>query len=668
MNTNRLVNSNNCKTRELYNDSHVNNVPSQVSNLHSQDISSISSESNYSEAHSNDITVHNVAWSASKIINDLCTCVDVNIHWCFIHSKVRSKQSVLIDKCQNFGFINQGMLPAPLFTPPTVIKAVNLKQWAFQAHLAVASTNCFNYQGARIKVPTELNISNWRALCVNYEDQVLLDYLEYGFPLCVDRSNFVFNGQVVNHQSAEQYPADIEAYFQKELKHNAIVGPCDDIPFLTHYSPLLSRPKLGDTHRVIVNLSAPYGASVNDAITNEVYDGVPFKLKYPTVENIVTAIEQFDSDVLLSKIDVSRAFRNLRTDPGDFDLLGLSWNGKAYLDISIPMGLKSGSALCQRTTDVIRHIMTSQGVATYNYIEDVICIHKRPNANAEFELLFSLFEFLGVPINPKKVVPPSKTLTCMGIDVNVETKQLTIPHQKIAETLKLCKIYVKAKVISKKQLQSLLGKLLYLHRCVAPARIFVNRLLNKLRAVTGRVSVDEDMVKDLNWFIQFLTQFNGTVMFHTSRPHHEVFVDASLTGMGASWGTNVYAVTRHLWATIGLNINQLEMLNVLIALRLFAKYWQNQCVEFRIDNKAVVYALQKGRIKDNYMQTVARSIWLIAASNDINLVYSHIAGTENVKADALSRLFERGFTYQTWFSDCKWWPVHGAYFFPNSFI
>ena len=213
-----------------------------------------------------------------------------------------------------------------------------------------------------------------------------------------------------------------------------------------------------------------------------------------------------------------------------------------------------------------------------------------------------------------------------------------------------------------------MGKLLYLHRCVAPARIFVNRLLNKLRAATGRIPIDEEMVKDLNWFIQFLTQFNGTVMFDTSRPHYEVFVDASLSGMGASWDTNVYAVTRHLWATIGLDINQLEMLNVLIALRIFAKSWQNQCVEFRIDNKAVVFALQKGRIKDNYMQAVARSIWLIAASNDIKLVYSHIPGTENVKADALSRLFERGFNYQAWFQDCKWWPIHGAYFFPNLFI
>ena len=247
---------------------------------------------------------------------------------------------------------------------------------------------------------------------------------------------------------------------------------------------------------MIVNLSALYGASVNDCISNDSYDGVPFKLKYPSVEDIVTATDHFDLDVLLSKINVSRAFCNLRTDLGDFHLLGLRWGGKSYIDISIPMGMKTRSALCQRTTDIIQNIMISQGVATYNYIDDVICIHKSANATAEFDLLFSLFEFLGVPVNPKKVVSPSKSLTCMGIDVNVDTKQLTILHEKV-DILDLCKLYIKTKTITKKQLQSLLSKLLYLHGCVALARFFANRLLNKLITATGRINIDEDVVKDL---------------------------------------------------------------------------------------------------------------------------------------------------------------------------
>ena len=58
----------------------------------------------------------------------------------------------------------------------------------------------------------------------------------------------------------------------------------------------------------------------------------------------------------------SRAFCNLRVDPHDFDLLGLTWRESSYLDISIPMGMKTGSAVCQHFTDVLKHIMKSKDI------------------------------------------------------------------------------------------------------------------------------------------------------------------------------------------------------------------------------------------------------------------------------------------------------------------
>ena len=220
------------------------------------------------------------------------------------------------------------------------------------------------------------------------------------------------------------------------------MGPTIAFPFPVHYSPLLSRPKPDDTRRIIVNLSSPYGDSVNDRISNGVYDVTDFELKYPSVDNIVDAIHELGPDALLSKLDVSRVFRNLHVDPGDFDLLGLSWKGMSYLDVSVPMGMKTGSALCQHTADVLHHVMTSRGVRTFNYMDEVICVHRRQNADTEFETLYSLFEFLGIPINPKKVVPPSHSLTCMGIKVDLDAKQLSIPQEKLLEILDLCRLFI----------------------------------------------------------------------------------------------------------------------------------------------------------------------------------------------------------------------------------
>ena len=142
----------------------------------------------------------------------------------------------------------------------------------------------------------------------------------------------------------------------------------------------------------------------------------------------------------------------------------------------------------------------------------------------------------------------------------------------------------------------------------------------------------QDVCKSLARVIEFLLKFNGKFIFSPIRPLHELFVDASLTGVGAIWKNNVYGASRHMAATAQLSISQLEMLNV-IALRLFAAAWQHKSICVHIDNKAAVFSLQRGKIKNEFMQAIARSVWLIAASYDINL-----PGSINNKADMLSRL------------------------------
>ena len=214
-------------------------------------------------------------------------------------------------------------------------------------------------------------------MCANFQDQLLLEYLEYGFPLCADRSSIAFGQLVENHPSANNFPEDVDIYLNKELRHQTIVGPFKQIPFPVHYSSLLSRPKPGDSRRIIVKLSHPAGTSVNNGISDCVYNNRPFLLKYPTVDSIIDNINQFNSEGLLSKIDLSRAFRNLHGDPLDFDLLGIHWQRNTFLDISIPMGMRTGSALCQRTTDIICHIMHYKGLCVYNYIDNIICVHRR---------------------------------------------------------------------------------------------------------------------------------------------------------------------------------------------------------------------------------------------------------------------------------------------------
>ena len=164
---------------------------------------------------------------------------------------------------------------------------------------------------------------------------------------------------------------------------------------------------------------------------------------------------------------------------------------------------------------------------------------------------------------------------------------------------------------------------------VAPARIFVNRLLNNLRKCQGRISINLEI---------------------NLRHTFKVYVDASLSGVGGWGDNNAYAVTRHLLATWNLSITQLEMLNVLISLRTFGHMWANKSVVRHIDNNAAMYALTYGQIKDPFMQSISRSILLVAASKDIQMDFVNIAGNNNnTKADILSRVFEKKWSQERFF-------------------
>ena len=161
-------------------------------------------------------------------------------------------------------------------------------QWVTKANTIVEKSGKFNYQEARIAVPSGLNICNWRRFLCDYDIPILCEYLEFGFPLNIDYKIFCFNTVVRNHESALRSIAGDDKYFAEEVALGAMVGPLDKSPFIkTHYSHLMARSKPDGGTRVIVDLSWPINASVNSYVPLDHFDFIKFQLKYPTIDNLV---------------------------------------------------------------------------------------------------------------------------------------------------------------------------------------------------------------------------------------------------------------------------------------------------------------------------------------------------------------------------------------------
>ena len=168
-----------------------------------------------------------------------------------------------------------------------------------------------------------------------------------------------------------------------------------------------------------MDLSWPKGASVNNGVAKDIYLGTPYDLNYPSVDSITNSLRNLGPSGQSYKIDISRAFRHIKIDPGDIDVLGIKYQDHYFLDRSVAFRYRHGSLIFQRCTDAIRYIMAQCGLPlSYNYIDDLIYTGLLSQINDSFTFLNKLLGELGLDISSKKLVPPATSVTCLGILVD----------------------------------------------------------------------------------------------------------------------------------------------------------------------------------------------------------------------------------------------------------
>ena len=78
----------------------------------------------------------------------------------------------------------------------------------------------------------------------------------------------------------------------------------------------------------------------------------------------------------------------------------------------------------------------------------------------------------------------------------------------------MCNSWSDNRIFTKNELQSLLGLLLYITKCVKPARFFLNHMLLRDNHDNQNISLTDDFFKDWKWFRVFLSSYNGTTFYH----------------------------------------------------------------------------------------------------------------------------------------------------------
>lgn len=128
-----------------------------------------------------------------------------------------------------------------------------------------------------------------------------------------------------------------------------------------------------------------------------------------------------------------------------------------------------------------------------------------------FSRLSQLFLQLGLDSSPKRDSPPSTSMICFGILVNTAAFTLDVPTTRLEDLLAELTTWQAATFFTKKQLQTLLGKLSFVTTCVKPGRISMARLLNSFREckrpASHRYLISAGMLLYIRWWLDFLPYF-----------------------------------------------------------------------------------------------------------------------------------------------------------------
>lgn len=512
-------------------------------------------------------------------------------------------------------------------------------------HSKLQSASCPNAFSLRLPVPSTLNIPKWRTQLRDYPDHNLCDFLEFGWPIGYSASTPPVSTQR-NHGSALAQPHVIDAFLATETHLGATCGPFSENPLAVNLttSPLQIVHSHSGKPRVVIDLSFPHGSSVNSGIPTDTYLGEPFTLRLPGVDALVSIIRQKGTGCHLFKKDLSRAYRQLRIDPRDFHFLGYVHHGSFYFDVAPPFGLRSSAMMCQRTTFAVTYMFQQLGYHCTNYINDFGGAEIPANSVAAFDALTDLLSSMGLQSSPDKDCPPSTNMVFLGIQLDTVAMTMSVTPDRLEELLHRCSSLLSLSHVTRRELQSLLGVMSFVTACVHPARIFMSSLLHTLRAHRDSPSccLTEDNKSDLRWWCHFLRYFNGVSLIKISPiisdPLH-LSTDACNTGAGGYFNGQYFHTPfpQPILQRFGADINVLELLTIMVALKLWGPALRGSRFILHCDNSNSVLAINSGRSRKLSMLLCLREIWFLSAFYNFEISAIHVPGRHNSLADHLSR-------------------------------
>lgn len=531
-----------------------------------------------------------------------------------------------------------------VFHPEEATSAVDLSFWW---QILPAQVQAFIRV---VKAAWPLRAADWEPVFNGDEDwpfvqRVLLDGVALVHPSAVPVPVVCSNYRSFtdNHQACGEV-------LDSELHRGLVVHAPDwFIPRWVH--PLGAVPKKSGKMRIIHDCSAPKGKSLND---QQSFWYVP----WASIDDILSSVSP---GCAMAGIDLQEYYRNIGVSPACWPLQCYTdASDRVIVDSRLQFGHRMAPEVAMRISALLRRklegLFPAKVVAV---MDDFTLIHPshRVCLQSWQGSCGLLSDRLRLPLSkgPGKTEPPSTQKVSLGLAIDSVAMTVSLCPVKLAKLRALCDEYLSLKKVSKRQLDSLLGYLLWVSRVVYAGRTFCHNLRavrDSLKQPWHRVRVSRWLRTELQWWRDTAPLLNGAQQILPSVPVRwaDFQVDACLTGAGGQPGVGIWVQGAYNSLSFGqlqllyhdvpaadVHISIWEVFAVVVAVRLYADFMAGQFWRVRSDNTQVVSWLMKGDAPPLQVSLWLKELASVSIGLRFRLTAKHIPGAANCMADALSR-------------------------------
>ncbi len=513
---------------------------------------------------------------------------------------------------------------------------------------------------AEYTVHSGLSLAAWESeMAEDPDKEFLLDGLRNGFHI-TEPSAVIDQYEVRNHKSSRdpEAQANLEGFIKAEIHKGNYRVVSSKPPVI---SAIGAVPKPDGGHRLIHDLSLSPNQSVNS------FAPETDKCSYESVDAAVALLKP---GFFMAKVDIKSAYRHIPIHPNSQRVTGFRWTfedgtTRFLYDAKLPFGARAAPSIFHRISQAVkRMVQRRHGNCIVAYQDDFLIIAKSHEdcLNAWITLITLLLR-LGFEVNHQKLVAPTTSLVFLGIQLDTVRCEMSLPTEKLSNIRTALSEFSQRGRVTKRQLQSLAGKLNFAAKVVRGGRTFMRRILNsisRLQRPHHRTRLSNAAKQDILWWRNFMYGFNGVSTFSDDTDIASIMSDACGAGGGAfcqgdfiyfNWESDLPNLSE-------LPINYKEAAAAAIGVIKWAEAFPGYTIYVYIDNQCAVSIINKCSCRDETVMRLLRDMfWCVAKANaTVKAVY--MPGSNQVIADAISRLHEpRGlFRVESILDD--WWLGH----------